>query len=80
MNLVLFYFILNYLQDDIIKQFQEEIRKLKAIIVKHENRIRALEARLPAQLNEEDDGALSQQPLKTRTDNEQESELGPDEV
>lgn len=28
-----------------MKEFKEEIRKLKAMIVKHENRIRALEAR-----------------------------------
>lgn len=34
-----------YFQDDIVKEFKEEIRKLKAMIVKHENRIRALEAR-----------------------------------
>ncbi|KAJ1524470.1 hypothetical protein ONE63_010966 [Megalurothrips usitatus] len=33
------------LSDDIIKEFREEIRKLKAMIVKHENRIRALEAK-----------------------------------
>ncbi|EEB13724.1 Coronin-6, putative [Pediculus humanus corporis] len=69
--------------DDVIKQFQEEIRKLKAIIVKHENRIRALEARLPAQSNEEDDnnGSSNKTSGKMKTnDNEQESELGPDEV
>ncbi|XP_049766575.1 coronin-6 [Schistocerca nitens] len=36
------------LSDDIIKEFQEEMRKMKAVIVKHENRIRALEARLAA--------------------------------
>ncbi|BES89744.1 Domain of unknown function (DUF1899) [Nesidiocoris tenuis] len=29
---------------DIVKEFKEEIRKLKAMIVKHENRIRALES------------------------------------
>lgn len=28
-----------------MKEFKEEIRKLKAMIVKHENRIRTLEAR-----------------------------------
>jgi len=28
-----------------VKEFKEEIRKLKAMIVKHENRIRTLEAR-----------------------------------
>lgn len=34
--------------DEIVKEFQEEIRKMKAVIVKHENRIRSLEARLAA--------------------------------
>lgn len=34
------------LSEDIIKEFKEEIRKLKAMIVKHENRIRALEERV----------------------------------
>lgn len=70
------------MQDDVLKQFQEEIRKLKAIIVKHENRIRALEARLPAQSNDEDDGLLSKQPAPPprARDHEQESELAPDEV
>ena len=34
------------MQDDIIKEFREETRKLKAMIVKHENRIRALEAKM----------------------------------
>lgn len=33
------------ISDDIVKEFREEIRKLKTMIVKHENRIRALEAR-----------------------------------
>lgn len=50
---IFFMYILNgfcklnitYFQDDIVKEFKEEIRKLKAMIVKHENRIRALEAR-----------------------------------
>nr|CAD7462665.1 unnamed protein product [Timema tahoe] len=36
------------LSDKIIHEFQEEIRKLKAVIVKHETRIRALEARATA--------------------------------
>lgn len=36
---------LSFAQDDIVKEFREEIRKLKTMIVKHENRIRALEAR-----------------------------------
>ncbi|XP_065207890.1 coronin-1C-A [Planococcus citri] len=34
------------LSDEIVKEFKEEIRKLKTMIVKHENRIRALEARV----------------------------------
>lgn len=37
---------------DELKKQSEEMRKLKAIIVKHENRIRSLEA---AQKNREDD-------------------------
>ncbi len=36
----------DFLQDEIVKEFREEIRKLKTMIVKHENRIRGLEARL----------------------------------
>jgi hypothetical protein len=36
------------LQDKFLEEFHEEIRKLKAVIVKHETRIRALEARLSA--------------------------------
>lgn len=44
------------LSDDIITEFHEEIRKMKAVIVKHENRIRALEARLAAQASSHGDG------------------------
>jgi len=36
------------LQDKFLEEFHEEIRRLKAVIVKHETRIRALEARLSA--------------------------------
>lgn len=36
------------MQDKFLEEFHEEIRKLKAVIVKHETRIRALEARLSA--------------------------------
>ncbi|PSN41823.1 Coronin-1C [Blattella germanica] len=36
------------LKDKFLEEFHEEIRKLKAVIVKHETRIRALEARLTA--------------------------------
>ncbi|KAL0267241.1 UNVERIFIED_CONTAM: hypothetical protein PYX00_009575 [Menopon gallinae] len=70
----------NAIADDIVKQFQEEIRKLKAIIVKHENRIRALEARVPPQSNDEDESYVSKQSSRMRHENEQESELAPDEV
>lgn len=70
----------SFFQDDIVKQFQEEIRKLKAIIVKHENRIRALEARVPPQSNDEDESYMSKQSTRMRHENEQESELAPDEV
>lgn len=37
-----------WLQDKFLEEFHEEIRKLKAVIVKHETRIKALEARLTA--------------------------------
>ena len=36
------------MQDKFLEEFHEEIRRLKAVIVKHETRIRALEARLSA--------------------------------
>lgn len=44
--------------DDVKKQ-SDEMRKLKAIIVKHENRIRALEATLKAREDDVLDAALS---------------------
>lgn len=47
------------LQDKTLQEFADEIRKLKAMIVKHENRIRALEAEvaLSKATNPDEDGA-----------------------
>ena len=45
---------LSRLQDEIIKEFAEEIRKLKAVIVKHEGRIRVLESAVALQMKEEE--------------------------
>lgn len=41
-------------QDDILKEFSEEIRKLKAVIVKHEARIRVLESAVALQMKEDE--------------------------
>lgn len=45
-----------FVKEDIVKEFREEIRKLKAMIVKHENRIRALEEK--AKGAEEEEGRV----------------------
>lgn len=47
------------LQDKTLQEFADEIRKLKAMIVKHENRIRALEAEvaLNKATNADEDGS-----------------------
>lgn len=37
-----------------LKEFTEEIRKLKAVIVKHEGRIRVLESAVALQMKEEE--------------------------
>lgn len=42
------------MQEKDLRDITDEIRKLKAIIVKHENRIRALEAALRAQEDDVD--------------------------
>ncbi|KAI5722521.1 hypothetical protein M8J76_009584 [Diaphorina citri] len=63
------------ISEDYVKEFKEEIRKLKAMIVKHENRIRALEAKVSAsdsQNNNKDDNHKEAV--------EGEEELAPDEV
>lgn len=63
------------LMDELKKQ-SEEMRKLKAIIVKHENRIRGLEA---AQKAREDD-ALDIILQNNEADSKRDSNLAPDEV
>ncbi|KAL1129795.1 hypothetical protein AAG570_012739 [Ranatra chinensis] len=72
---------LNTFQDDIIKEFREEIRKLKSVIVKHENRIRSLEARLKDKEEEhatvgEEEGRVGDGLGAVQTS----AELAPDEV
>lgn len=47
------------LQEKDLRDITDEIRKLKAIIVKHENRIRALEAALKSQDDDETDTTLN---------------------
>lgn len=50
-----------------MKEFTEEIRKLKAMIIKHEGRIRVLEAALEVNLNNEgerNDKSASPEPKK----------------
>lgn len=46
-------------QEKDLRDITDEIRKLKAIIVKHENRIRALEAALKSQDDDETDTTLN---------------------
>ncbi|XP_018895730.1 coronin-6 isoform X2 [Bemisia tabaci] len=60
--------------DDIIKEFKEEIRKLKAMIVKHENRIKALEAKAVGSDAEND-----KETVNNSLDNDT-VDLAPDEV
>jgi coronin-1B/1C/6 len=53
----LFIFCLTF-QDKTLQEFADEIRKLKAMIVKHENRIRALEAEVAlSKANADEDGS-----------------------
>lgn len=42
------------LQEELLKECREEIRKLKAVIVKHEGRIRVLESAVALQMKEEE--------------------------
>lgn len=70
-----------FFQDDIIKEFNEEIRKLKTMIVKHETRIRALEAELKCRGDKKDvkeDNTQENQPSTLST--VVSSDLAPDEV
>lgn len=76
------------LSEDIIKEFKEEIRKLKAMIVKHENRIRALEERVKAADAEVEnskagnDKKIDQPPnsSESTTHHSDHEDLAPDEV
>uniref|UniRef100_A0ABD2XMF9 Coronin n=1 Tax=Trichogramma kaykai TaxID=54128 RepID=A0ABD2XMF9_9HYME len=52
--------------DDVIKEFAEEIRKLKAMIVKHEGRIRVLESAVALQMKEQDRNEKSSSPVDTK--------------
>lgn len=74
-------FFYNSKADD-LKEIKDEIRKLKAIIVKHENRIRALEAS-----NKEMDSKISvltapvpEKDILDSTVDESNDTLAPDEV
>uniref|UniRef100_T1I438 Uncharacterized protein n=2 Tax=Rhodnius prolixus TaxID=13249 RepID=T1I438_RHOPR len=76
------------LSGDIVKEFKEEIRKLKAMIVKHENRIRALEEFVREQKNEQNAELENKEEKEQKLDilSTQQtppnlpSDLGPDEV
>lgn len=64
-----------------LKAIQDEIRKLKAVIVKHENRIRALEAQAKARDEENNIKEEKESPAETTTSpSKRLSQLGPDEV
>ena len=56
--------VLFNVQEDIIKEFSEEIRKLKAMIVKHEGRIRVLESAVALQMKEQDRNEKSSSPVE----------------
>uniref|UniRef100_A0A023F5H9 Coronin n=1 Tax=Triatoma infestans TaxID=30076 RepID=A0A023F5H9_TRIIF len=76
------------LSGDIVKEFKEEIRKLKAMIVKHENRIRALEEFVREQKNDQNAELENKEEKEQKLDilSTQQappnlpSDLGPDEV
>ena len=57
---------------------QDEIRKLKAVIVKHENRIRALEAQ--AKSRDEENNITDQKIQPDSTSTPVRANLAPDEV
>lgn len=54
--------VIVHLQEDLLKEFTEEIRKLKAVIVKHEGRIRVLESAVALQMKEEERKEKSSSP------------------
>lgn len=61
--MIIFFFNIYYSQEDILKEFSEEIRKLKAMIVKHEGRIRVLESAMALQMKEQDRNEKSSSPV-----------------
>lgn len=63
-----------------LKAIQDEIRKLKAVIVKHENRIRALEAQAKARDEENNIKEEKENAADTSTTTKRLSQLAPDEV
>jgi coronin-1B/1C/6 len=74
---------------DDLKPILDEIRKLKAVIVKHENRIRYLEAELKKRERDEENNITSTQAPTTTTSDQPDSgvsnnykslNLAPDEV
>lgn len=54
--------IIEFLQEEMLKEFTEEIRKLKAVIVKHEGRIRVLESAVALQMKEDERKEKSSSP------------------
>lgn len=69
-------------QNDEMKKQSDEMRKLKAIIVKHENRIRALEAELKARSDDVLDAITDKEvpPAKIIDAEPVSVSLAPDEV
>lgn len=66
---------------DEVKKQNDEIRKLKAIIVKHENRIRGLEAAQKAREDDVLDVILQNNDSKDSSESKRDSSnLAPDEV
>lgn len=63
-----------------MKAIQDEIRKLKAVIVKHENRIRALEAQAKARDEENNIKEEKESAADVTSPTKRLSQLAPDEV
>lgn len=61
-----------------MKAIQDEIRKLKAVIVKHENRIRALEAQ--AKARDEENNIKEEKESAPDSTTKRLSQFAPDEV
>lgn len=78
-NLLIFYVQIKNLQQADIKSLQDEIRKLKAVIVKHENRIRALEA-IEKSRDEENNITEQKTQAPDSTSTTVRTNLAPDEV